>query len=1274
MRKINYLILLIFFSIFISAIEPPFVQATNETSMYKDLGTLGQNPLSTSNLDSNFDAIKVDQFSSNSYKMTDHQIETSSSIKFPDGYPLIEEFNAPKIFTSTDPDVYIADGKVNWTIYRDEGEQHVYRSIPSFSRDVRLIVTGQIDSATNNCYIKVGIGNGLDSGIEVNYGVTGGGCATNGYLIDASEVSLDHSFVDCIFVGDRLWLNSGTQYTATLTIQEDSVDLSVPSVGSISGTPVFTSTNETLFIGDTGDGDLSSYSGVIESVVIEPITFCDSVSEIPPEECESLIALYTSTDGHNWVDKTGWLETYTPCSSPWYGVICSEGHVSHLNLVNNQLSGPIPPEIGNLSGLRYLYLYGNQLSGNIPLQIGNLNNLQYFYLHSNQLDGSIPPELGNLSSLQYLSLASNQLSGSIPPKIGNLPNLNYLSISDNQLSGSIPSELGNLSNLQYLYLNNNQINGDIPPELGNLTNLISLYLYNNQLSGSIPPDLGNLSELQDLLLYYNQLTGEIPSDLGGLYNLLNLYLYGNQLSGSIPPELSSLTKLLNLSLSSNQLEGSIPPVLGNLPALQYLYLYNNNLSGIIPLELGDLSNLKYLYLSNNQLSGGIPSELGSLTKLTHLQLRNNALEGEIPITFAQLANLDAAVTDFGYNMLAATDQTVAAFLNSKDPDWSISQTVPPANVQVAGVKSDSVEISWQPIGYFWDGGYYEVAYATNSDGPYTVRGVTSDKNASRYVVIGLSPETNYYFTVRTYTAAHDDQQNELLSVYSPDVSSTTDPTSSLLFDITSVLPFQGRSDLPVEINIYGTGFQSGAIASLQIAQSTTSLDNELRVNGLLSVTEEGLKTTFIGAGHLRVIVPAGLALGGYDLIVRNPDGVHEVLPASYTVLEPEADDLFAYEFELWTNPPALREGENAQVGLTVHRYGGTTTLSNVKVRFYLGDPEVGGTMLGDGLISELNPNSAASTSGVSWSSPTEGGYTIYALIDPDGDVLETLEGNNRVISPISVMGSMEDTTPPTVDVFEINNGESGTTSRDVTLSVSASDQTFSGSGTGVGLVYIIEYEYNEGAVSWVPVQASDWLIYTSSPFNIEWTLMPSAGVKYLQIWAADAAGNISTTSRGALINYHPAAEDILAGASRYYIYPLGVGETFSALLTPAMGDPDLYVWSPSGESSWHSISGSGVADEVTFVTPQAGTYVVQVYGYTDATYFLNDGVSGAATTDLSPVRINGVLAKVPLSEPGLAPDQIPVTSIPYAVPPAPVDEFPILFPGKFRVYLPLAHR
>ncbi len=50
MRMNKALTLLIFFSIFISAIETPFVRATNETSVNKDLGTLGRKQLSTSKL------------------------------------------------------------------------------------------------------------------------------------------------------------------------------------------------------------------------------------------------------------------------------------------------------------------------------------------------------------------------------------------------------------------------------------------------------------------------------------------------------------------------------------------------------------------------------------------------------------------------------------------------------------------------------------------------------------------------------------------------------------------------------------------------------------------------------------------------------------------------------------------------------------------------------------------------------------------------------------------------------------------------------------------------------------------------------------------------------------------------------------------------------------------------------------------------------------------------------------------------------------------------
>ena len=76
----------------------------------------------------------------------------------------------------------------------------------------------------------------------------------------------------------------------------------------------------------------------------------------------------------------------------------------------------------------------------------SIENTDSLDLSNNELTGSIPPEIGNLTNLTYLNLGGNQLTG-IPPEIGNLTNLTILSFSHNQLTGSIPSEIGILTNL-----------------------------------------------------------------------------------------------------------------------------------------------------------------------------------------------------------------------------------------------------------------------------------------------------------------------------------------------------------------------------------------------------------------------------------------------------------------------------------------------------------------------------------------------------------------------------------------------------------------------------------------------------------------------------------------------------------------------------------------------------------------------------------------------------------------------------------------------------------
>lgn len=59
---------------------------------------------------------------------------------------------------------------------------------------------------------------------------------------------------------------------------------------------------------------------------------------------DALVALYNSTDGPNWTEKTNWLSG-DPCGNNWYGVTCNTGGtaVTSLDLADNHLSGSIPP-------------------------------------------------------------------------------------------------------------------------------------------------------------------------------------------------------------------------------------------------------------------------------------------------------------------------------------------------------------------------------------------------------------------------------------------------------------------------------------------------------------------------------------------------------------------------------------------------------------------------------------------------------------------------------------------------------------------------------------------------------------------------------------------------------------------------------------------------------------------------------------------------------------------------------------------------------------------
>ena len=348
----------------------------------------------------------------------------------------------------------------------------------------------------------------------------------------------------------------------------------------------------------------------------------------------SLSAFYRATDGDNWIRNDNWDITRVPSEEEldrWVGVLLNEGFLVELVMRANNLTGTLPPELGNLRNLVGLRLSENEgLTGQIPPELGNLERLQVLLLRYNSLFGSIPPEVGSLGKLRGLDLSQNSLSGAIPPELQNLEQLRGLDLSGNSLSGTIPPQLGNLEQLQELWLHRNSLSGPIPPELGRLEKLWMLSLWGNSLSGSIPSDLGNLKRLEVLDLPYNELSGPIPPELGNLAELIVLNLNDNFLSGPIPRELGNLEQLGRLYLDDNSLSGPIPSELGNLEQLQELRLHENSISGSIPPELGHLRQLHWLLLYSNSLTGPIPPELESLEQLQELNLSDNSLSGSIP--------------------------------------------------------------------------------------------------------------------------------------------------------------------------------------------------------------------------------------------------------------------------------------------------------------------------------------------------------------------------------------------------------------------------------------------------------------------------------------------------------------------------------------------------------------------------------------------------------------------------------------------------------------------
>ncbi|CAM6022343.1 unnamed protein product [Sphagnum balticum] len=346
--------------------------------------------------------------------------------------------------------------------------------------------------------------------------------------------------------------------------------------------------------------------------------------------------------------------------------MCTELYL--LDASRNQFSGLIPSWLSKLQRLQFLVMHSNSFTGDIPIELfSSSSNLLHLDLGHNNLSGFIPPEVGNLGALRFLRLSRNQLTGSVPSTIGNLSQVTAIDLSGNQLTGSIPATIGELQNLLWLQMSENLLSGSIPGELSNCGSLLWLNLYQNQLTGEIPATFSLLGQKANITFANNRKNLQWPP-----VDLSECSILSSWIPGYYAPPFTNLIWILNRQwcqkgwekilrgekqavalsywqLSSNNLTGQIPEFSTSSP-LACLLLGENSLSGPIPSSIGNL-HAYIINVSRNEISGSIPDSLcnnNSLSqKLQTLDLSHNNLSGGIPSSIVNLTAL--SLFNISYN-------------------------------------------------------------------------------------------------------------------------------------------------------------------------------------------------------------------------------------------------------------------------------------------------------------------------------------------------------------------------------------------------------------------------------------------------------------------------------------------------------------------------------------------------------------------------------------------------------------------------------------------------
>ncbi len=448
-------------------------------------------------------------------------------------------------------------------------------------------------------------------------------------------------------------------------------------------------TDETLTSGSPGiAGHLPGTYTLGDNWVGAELNQQNCTTGVDQQEFEALVDLYNSTDGANWTNNSGWDLTLTACdvSNSWHGVTVENGHVTNLQLPDNNLVGNIPASITNFTYIQTLNLSQNQLSGAFPSEnISNFSNLTMFSIQENALTDM--PDISEIANLTLASLQDNAFTfKDIIPYVGvstytyapqakvGQPQTIDVTSGASQTISVLVEEQGNTyqwykneiaitgANESTLTINNfaTTDNGIYHCAITNSQAvLLTLLSEDITLSETICQTGVSQQELDALVALYNATDGnnwtnnsgwdinaspcDVDNDWFGVTvengHVTYLYLQDNNLNGVIPSEIGNLSWLIRFYAYNNNLTGSIPPEIGTLSNLRVVNLYNNVLDGAIPDEFYNLTELTGIQIFNNNLSGSISPLIENLINLRSLYLYGNQLTGSIPSEIGNLAVL-----------------------------------------------------------------------------------------------------------------------------------------------------------------------------------------------------------------------------------------------------------------------------------------------------------------------------------------------------------------------------------------------------------------------------------------------------------------------------------------------------------------------------------------------------------------------------------------------------------------------------------------------------------